>query len=358
MADPQAPKKTLSSARPSFSVGGKDAPDLASHLVFLVVLEDVQGLYRCEVRFGNWGARDGRTDFLYFDRKTLDFGKAFQVILGADTLFEGRIIGLEAYFPEGAPPELTVLAEDRFQDLRMTRRTRSFLDLSDSAVVSQIANDHGLTPSINVVGQAQKVISQVNQSDLAFLRDRMRAIDVEVWMDGNTLNAQPRTGRGGGTLTLTYQDELREFSVLADLAHQRSSVAVNGWDVSSKSAIHAESSDSTIKGELNGDQSGANILASALGTRKESLTHTVPFDVARAQAEADSFFRLAARRFVTGRGVARPDGKIRVGATVDLQRLGPLFSGKYYVSEVRHVFDGSGLFRSEFKAERPGLGQP
>jgi phage protein D len=151
------------------------------------------------------------------------------------------------------------------------------------------------------------------------------------------------------------QDELREFSVLADLAGQRTSVSVNGWDVSAKSAIHAESSDTIIKGELNGDDSGASLLASAIGPRKESLTHTVPFDVARAQAEADSFFRLGARRFVTGRGVAKPDAKLRVGAIVDLKRLGPLFSGKYYISEVRHVFDGMGLFRTEFRAERPGL---
>ena len=36
---------------------------------------------------------------------------------------------------------------------------------------------------------------------------------------------------------------------------------------------------------------------------------------------------------------------------------GPLFSGKYYVCEVKHLFDGEGL-RTEFVAERPGLGKP
>src|SRR5258705_8493580 len=43
-----------------------------------------------------------------------------------DTLFEGRIMALEGQFPEGRQPQLVVLAEDRFQDLRMTRRTRTF----------------------------------------------------------------------------------------------------------------------------------------------------------------------------------------------------------------------------------------
>ncbi len=61
-------------------------------------------------------------------------------------IFSGRITGIEARFPEGGAPSLTVLAEDRFQDLRMTRRTRTFTDVSDADVATQIAGDYGLTP--------------------------------------------------------------------------------------------------------------------------------------------------------------------------------------------------------------------
>jgi hypothetical protein len=35
---------------------------------------------------------------------------------------------------------------------------------------------------------------------------------------------------------------------------------------------------------------------------------------------------------------------------------GPLFSGKYYVCEVRHRFDGQRGLRTEFRCERPGIG--
>ena len=101
-------------------------------------------------------------------------------------------------------------------------------------VISQIANDHGLSPSVDVNGPTYKVLAQVNQSDLAFIRERARSIDAEVWMEGNTLNAKSHTGRNGADLEMTYGNELREFTVLADLAMQRTSVTVNGWDVSSK----------------------------------------------------------------------------------------------------------------------------
>jgi hypothetical protein len=67
---------------------------------------------------------------------------------------------------------------------------------------------------------------------------------------------------------------------------------------------------------------------------------------------------MSARRFVVGHGTAETSSDLRVGSYVDLKGLGPLFSGKYYLSEVRHLFDNRNGLRSEFTAERPGLGQP
>ena len=348
---------TFRIARPAISVAGKNNPSLAEGLLDLLIVEHTSGLYRCEALFGNWGVINNSVGFLYFDRKTLDFGKAFTIKLGTDTIFDGRITGLEAHFPEGCPPELNVLAEDRFQDLRMTRRTRTFADVSDADVINQIANEHGLSPDVDVTGPKHKILAQVNQSDLAFLRERTRSIDAELWMDGSMLHAQSHTKRNGGTLQITHGRDLREFSALADLSGQRTSVAVNGWDVSGKSRLQYEATDSVLGGELNGDSSGASILASAFGQRKESLAHTVPLISQEAQAEAEAFFKMSARRFVTGHGIAEADSRLRVGNYVDLQGLGPLFSGKYYLSEVKHLFDGAHGIRTEFTAERPGVGR-
>lgn len=239
----------------------------------------------------------------------------------------------------------------------MTRRTRAFTQLSDSGIMNQIAGEHSLTPSISVNGPTHTVLAQINQSDLAFLRERARAVDVELWIEGRTLNAKTRTGRGGSPLQLTYGREVREFAALADLAHQRTSVSANGWDVGGKSALSFEATESAISSELNGDTSGVSILNSALGQRKEALAHTVPLTNQEAQAMAEAYFKMSARRFVVGRGVAETDARLRVGAYVNLQGCGPLFNGKYYISEVQHVFDNARGLRTEFTTERPGLGR-
>lgn len=349
------------SARPLISVAGRDSSSLSEGLISLAVVEQSQGLYRCEATFGNWGTAGGSLDFLYFDRRLLDFGKEFAVKLGAGTsapaIFTGRITGLEGSFPEGRGPQITVLAEDRFQDLRMTRRTRSFAQVSDADVIRQIAADHGLRADVTLSGPTHAVLAQVNQSDLAFLRDCVRAIDAEIWMERDTLFARAHSGRTTSPLTLRYNADLREFSVLADLAHQRTGVTVSGWDVAGKRQIKAEATDAAIRAELSNDLSGAQILGDALGGRKEALVHTVPLTAQEAESAANAYFCMTARRFLTGRGTANPDARLRVGASVDLRDLGPLFSGTYYLSAVQHLFDDARGLRTEFVAERPGLGR-
>jgi phage protein D len=356
MATAAAPTRILTS-RPSFVLDGKEEATLSQGLLRMAVVESVQGLYHCEACFGNWGPRGNSIDFLYFDRKKLEFGKTMQVKLEQDKIFDGRIFAIEAGFGDGNPPEITVLLEDRFQDLRMTRRTRSFPDASDADVMRKIAGDHGLQADIDASGPTYKFLTQVNQSDLAFMRERARTIDAEVWVDDRKLVVKSRSKRNNGTVKLNYGGELEQITVTADLATQRTSVTVNGWDVSGKAKLTHEATEQAVSNELNGDTSGISILKNSFGERKESIAHTVPMTAREAQTVAESMLRMTARRFLVARGVAQVNAKLRVGTYLDLQGLGPLFNGKYYLTNVKHAFDGKTGLKVEFIAERPGIGK-
>lgn len=349
-------------ARPSVQLDGQENGALTDGLLNLVVEETREGMYRCEATVGNWGARDGTVTFLYLDRQLLDFGKPFAVVAGAGeaegVIFEGRITGLEAHYPQGRPPEITILAEDRLQDLRMARRTRTFENVSDSAVFEEIAAAHSLQRDIDVDGPTHRVLAQVNQSDLAFLRERARALDAEVWMEGDTLHAQARSRLRRGEVTLAYGSTLREFSALADVARQRTTLTVSGWDVDAKSGIAVEAGASALQPELNGLESGPAVLQQAFGPRAERIVHLVPFTQEEARALAEAQLRRVGRRFVTGRGAAEGNGQIRVGTRVHLERLGPLFDGAYTVAETRHTFEPRHGYRTQFVVERAGLGTP
>jgi len=348
------------SSRPVIRLDGQPRPEVGAGLVSLLVEETTLGLFRCEARLGNWGTAGQSVGYVYFGRDVVDFGKPFAVELGPPNasrrVFDGKITALEGHYPHEQAPELTVLAEDNFQDLRMVRRTRSFEDLSDADVVRQVAGEHSLGAQIDLDGPTYRVLTQLNQSDLAFLRERVSAVDAELWVEDGTLHAQARTRRDAGTVALRYGSNLLEFSVLADLAHQRSSVRVSGWNVGGKEAIDEEAGESAVQGELAGGRSGSAVLGEALGQRNERVVSSVPLTGTEAQEMAKAQYRRRARQFVRGTGEADGAAAMRVGTTVDLKDLGPLFSGKYYVTRCRHTFDGARGFRTTFDVERPGIG--
>jgi phage protein D len=348
---PETP--SLASARPLIEIQGQEESQLSAALVSLLIVENVQGLYRCELRVANLGEAGRAVGFLFLDRQKVDFGHGLKVkTVDGTSIFDGRVMAFEADYPEGEQPQITFLAEDRLQDLRMTRRTRNFDEISDSDLFQRIAQDHSLRADVNITGPTHRLLTQVNQSDLAFLRERARLIEAEIWLEGDTLHASSRSERRGDNLQLSYGGTLRQFTVLADLAQQRTAIKVTGWDVGGKQAIEHEADEAAIRSEISSNKSGAALLQEKLGARKDMLAHTVPLTLEEARSYAEGVFRSRARRFVTGRGITEFDAKLRVGNTVELLGLGGMFSGKYALTEVRHTFDMRHGFRTEFAAER------
>ena len=350
-----APALPLRSARPVLEIGGERRPLVEAALLTMEIADRVEGMARAEIVLGNWGGAD-RPGFKHFDREVIDFGKPVKVTLAGETLFDGRISAITADYPDGGPPSVGLLAEDRLQDLRMTRRTRSFSDASLADAVRRIAGDHGLKPQVDLDGPTAPILAQVNQSDLAFLFDCARREDAHVWVEGTTLHAA--TARPDEKVELRWAGTLREFHVTADLADQRTAVVAAGWDVAAKETARNRADAGSIGNELGDTDSGAAILQQTLGERTDAIVHGVLRNAQEARALAEASFRYAARRFVTGEGIAETSAGLRVGATLALSGLGPLFDGDYRATQVTHRFDLADGLRTEFGCERPGIGRP
>jgi len=343
-------------SRPVIEVDNQERQELAAQLVSLEIFEDIEGMRRAELRFGAWGMTEaGSLGLVNLDRRVLEFGKAIKIRLGDELLFHGLIGAIEAEFAEAAPPVVILLAEDRLQALRMTRRTRVFEQSSDADVARRVAADHGLTPDIDWPGPTHAVLAQLNRSDLAFLRDRARATGAELSVEDTKLRARLR--RAGSALELVQGARLRQCSVTADLAGQRSAVIVTGWDVAAKQAISVEAGPAALGAELGSLEGGSAVLDRAFARRRETLAHIQPSTTVEARAMGEAAYRRMARRFVIARGEADRDAAIRPGATLALRGLGPLFEGEYHCTEVTHRFEQTRGFRTSFVAERPGIGR-
>jgi phage protein D len=354
----------LYSAAPVFQVDGRTWGELARDVVRLEVEEGTDGLKTLALRLLAFGpAGRAAEELLYLDGRILDFGRELSVSLGpaatARTVFRGKLSALEADFAEGREPQVVAFAEDALMDLRMTRRTRTYEDATDAGVASEIASLHGLRAEVDADGPTYDRLQQWNLSDLAFLRERARRIQAEVWVDEGALFFQSRGRRRAPEVTLVLGNELLSLTARADLAHQRTAVRVTGYDAAERAAIDEEAGEEAIRAEAPSGRTGPRVLGQAFGERVSHRSREVPLTSAEAREWARAEMLRRCRGFVQAAGVTRGTPELRVGSRLTLERVGaPFEGGGYYATRVRHTYDLTSGFRTRFEAERATVAGP
>jgi len=362
---PVIPLPLQGDARPEIQVDQQAQPDLTRDLILMQVEEDIDGLKRLHAVLVGTGPREGQANeqLNWLDGSVLDFGKEIAISMGAGAgrgeVFKGKLSALELTMDQGRAPEVSLMAEDRLMDLRMTRRFKTYENVSDADLVQQIASQHGLQGSADIDGPSYASIQQWNQSDLAFLRERARRMGADVWIEGNnTLRMATRDRRNGQQITLIQGNSLIQVRLRADLAHQRSEVHVSGWDDAQADAVDEQASSSEVAAEAQGQTHGLTVLQRAFGDRASHRVREVPLKGEEARAWAKASMLTRARRFVTAQGVADGLAQIQVGCLLRLERVSPAFEGDgYYVTKVRHQYDLAHGFRTHFEAERAWIGR-
>lgn len=361
---PEAPLSQLAlyAARPTLRVNGSANDRVSGLLLAMDMVEREEGLSSLELRFSNVAADGiGSADLAFEDETALKLGDRLGVYAGDENgpteIFAGQVTALEAEFSEDGAPGMIVLAEDKLQSARMQRRTRTFDNQSIADIARSIAQDLGLTPSINGFSSPVGVQVQLNESDLAFLRRLLVRHDGDVQVVGDELHVSPRGDVQRGTVELTLRSQLRRARVLADLAHQVSEITVTGWDASQGQRITGRSSAGQDRGPGRG-RSGTELLEQALARRSHQISHLSVADADEADAIATAAFDERRRRFVTVEGTAEGNPAVRVGTHVTLGGLGPRFSNTYYVVGCRHRFDLQRGYETDFTGECAFLGEP
>lgn len=344
---------------PVFTVGGELSRDLAQDCLRLEIEEGVEGLRTMKAHFTavGRGATGAQQRMLYEDGKTVDFGKPIKVAVGPETgqrtVFDGVISALELVFGDSETPRLVVFAEDALMQLRMTRRMRTYTHVTDAEIVGKIATDHGLNADLNVDGPRYDVVQQLNMSDLAFLRERARLVQGELWCTDRTLHFSSRPQRKATRLTLAHGTDLLSARLLADLAHQRSEVVVTGYDAATKSVIDERAGADTISSEVSRGRTGPGIVQKALGDSSAVRVREVALAGKEADAWAKAEMLRRARGFVTVAGITRGSPDMVVGSLLRLEFVGKWFEGDgYYVTRIIHTFDHVQGLRTRFEAER------
>jgi hypothetical protein len=163
------------------------------------------------------------------------------------------------------------------------------------------------------------------------------------------LHVSPRALVDRGEVTLALGSQLRAIRVCADLAHQRETLVLSGFDLVAGQAEEVTAAETGLG--PGAGQTGPAMLADAFPGTLERMPSTAFADRSEAQAVADAMQARRMRRFVVADGAATGNSAIRVGTKLVLERLGPRFSNTYYATRVVHGFDQVRGYVTEFSAE-------
>jgi phage protein D len=359
MAEKDLSRDAVISAAPTIRVNGQEYDMVTQLIQSMEIKEHEGGMSALELRVSNWASHDDKTSSLAFeDDKILKLGAKISIYGGdrnaPQEIFRGTITALEAEFPEKPAPELVVLAEDAFQQARMTRRTKVWQNSSIADVANAVASQLNLTPDVTGLSDTYPVLVQFNESDLAFLRRLLVRADADLQVDADKMHVAARKDTDRGSIDLELHGQLHRARILADLAHQVTEVTVTGWDVKQGSAISTTSTGSYL--QPGSGKKGADVLQDALGKRSEHVGDPGVATKSEAQALADAIFDRRSRPFLRVEGSAQGNPALRVGTKVNLSGLGGRFSNSYFVTRCRHKFDLEHGYSTDFEAECAFLG--
>lgn len=295
-------------------------------------------------------------------------------------MFFGEVTGVQADFPASGMPTMTLVAHDFMRRLTQGTVSRGFSILPDFVIALIMSAENLLLPMIDPVVLAQSTATGVlnaifkfsgrkqrGQTDLELLKEIASTYDADFWVGDPPFAAEGLRGRTlylsrlvfkeyEPRLTLTWGESLVSFTPRVSTVGQVAGVALRftvpliplsfvivvAWDFDRESL-----SVSIFPG------AGAVRLGSVAGGIKTIIDRTVnnPADIMNGALLITRMLRQTINNRLTGSGTAIGDPRIRAGAVVRLDGMGPSFSGVYRVTGAVHTID-SGGYRTDFKVRR------
>jgi phage protein D len=280
-------------------------------------------------------------------------------------VFEGEVTGVQASFPAGGVPTLSMVAHDYLQRLSRGSAARGFGPVPDFMVAAILGAENMLLPIVDPTIAAASAamagvgmifsgtgIKQKGQSDLQLLTEIAKRYDADFWVEGNTLFVTRLLKEYTPRLTLTWGESLIDFSPQVSTVGAIAAVSVKftlkeipvdflvtaGWDFDRESL-----SITVVPGQASGS---ASVSGPAFTIIDQPITS--PADITNSAISIVTELRHRLNGRLTGRASAVGDPRIRAGALVRLERVGVDFSGDYRVRSATHSIDSTG-YRTSFE---------
>jgi len=294
-----------------------------------------------------------------------EIGQKLEIKVGEDSksVFVGEVVGFEASFRGGEPTKLTVRALNKMHRLLRKRKSVTYTDKTDQAILGEIVKDAGLTLDWkHQTSITYKHVYQHNQTDLEFLRTRAARLGCHVWCVGTKLFVKEPDFGNASKLDLNVDEggTLRAFTPRINSSAVVKKVTVRGWNPETKELITGDASqEKTTLGKEDA------VAASKDLGKEETFTVDHPiWSVEEAKAIAKARLRDLNLTYITGEAECQGNSDVELGQTIKITANAKNdpdkdpFNGIYYVMGITHRHTmpkgKDGGFVTIFKVARDG----
>lgn len=304
----------------------------------------------------------------------LDIGTTVQVWGGAPDaqtgtrLITGEVTGLEGRF-ESSTCFTVVRGYDVTHRLQRARRTRTFLNMTDSDIAARLAREAGLTETrIDPSTTTHPHLGQCDQTDWDFLGQRAAEIGYELSASDGVFHfrrASSVSAAEGPPVDLRFDVDLWTFRPRVTAGNLTPEVEVRVWDPLQAKVIAHSAATGAGAATLSGQQpatlgrtfAGGGLPAAPpppppaavgdLGPAPGVTSHVVhdrPLAVGAAisaagEQVAGALAEHVASTFAEADGEAAGSPSIQAGTVVSVSGVPAPFGGSWLVTSAQHVFD-------------------
>lgn len=289
----------------------------------------------------------------YIDDSRLAPGKTLQLMMVSQAskrlVFDGEIVEIQPDFDQGVQ-RLTVRAFNRMHRLSRGRHVRSFQNVSDKDLITQLAAEVGLQADVDETAVIYPYVFQNNESNLAFLQKRAAALGYLLYVQKNTLYCKEARS-DQPSLPLEWGSTLHEFHPCMTTVEQVDQVMVRGWDpMQKRSLMGQENADSGIGAPALGENDkGAALAQKAFHMQTQILVADRPI---RQQGLIDQLAQAEANRqvgrFIEAEGTCYGEPALVAGTSITITKVGKRFSGQYFVTDTVHRYSAGQGYTTSF----------
>jgi Rhs element Vgr protein len=270
-------------------------------------------------------------------------GKEIEITAGyhndRDLIFKGIVVKQSVRVKSNGSTYLVAECKDKAYRMSVIRKDRYFTEVTDSEAIETLIQDYDLEPEVQATDVQHRELVQYRATDWDFLVARAELNGRLVLADSGKLTVAPPEFSGDPVAQLTFGTNILSFDATLDATDQHADLRCAAWDPANQAMVESEAQAPAVEeaGNL-----ASEALSGLVSEDARAYRHTANLLAEELQAWADA--QRLKNVLSKVRGVAKCTGlaQVKPGQVIELDGVGDRFSGKVFVSGVRHeLSDGA-----------------